>query len=286
MTMTELTMHANGSGHRNASHASIAVRRRAFDFSRVPRHWLAGRKSVTTFCDNLSTFFPHGERFFIAAVRAHEAYVTSDALRAAVRGFSGQEGFHSKAHEGYNELLERQGYPGTKLEREIGNLLVWVTKRSTARQRLGATCALEHLTSLLAKMLMSSEHALDGADPTMASLWKWHAAEENEHKAVAFDVYAAARAPYWERAATMIIASAIFWPKVFEHQVRMMRVDGTAASPREWWSLFEYVFVKPGVLRGIVPEYLQYFRPGFHPNDIDSSHLVEKWMREDGAMTT
>ena len=33
---------------------------------------------------------------------------------------------------------------------------------------------------------------LEGAHPAMVALWKWHAAEENEHKNVAFDVYKAA----------------------------------------------------------------------------------------------
>jgi predicted metal-dependent hydrolase len=26
--------------------------------------------------------------------------------------------------------------------------------------------------------------------------------------------------------------------------------------------------------------YLEYFRPGFHPSDIDTSEFVEKWERE------
>jgi predicted metal-dependent hydrolase len=280
MTMTDPTTQANASSEKRTP---ITVRRREPDFSRVPRHWLGGRKSVTTFFDNLSTFFPAGERFFIAAVRAHDAHVTSDALRADVRAFAGQEGFHSKAHEGYNALLERQGYPAKQLEREIAELLVWVTKRTNRRQRLGATCALEHLTSLLAKMLMDSDHALDGADETMASLWTWHAVEENEHKAVAFDVYRATNAPYWERALAMVLANVIFWPKLIEHQARMMAVDGTSTSAREWLALLHYTFIEPGVVRRILPEYVSYFRPGFHPNDIDSSALIAKWVSEDAT---
>jgi predicted metal-dependent hydrolase len=280
MTMTSTL--TNGVASKSTS-PSIKVRRREFDFDSVPRHWVAGRKSVTTFLDNLSTFFPHGERFFVAAVRAHEKFVTSDDLRAAVRGFCGQEGAHTKAHDGYNAMLARQGYPAEKLDAEIEKLLAFVAKVLPPRMRLSATCALEHMTALMAQMLTADDVALKDADPTMTSLWKWHAAEENEHKAVAFDVYKAAGAPYWERALMMIVASSVFFTKVIEHQVRMMRTDGTATSPREWWSLFHYVFVNPGTLSGIAPEYLQYFRPSFHPNDIDASALIAKWMREEGV---
>jgi len=260
---------------------AIEVRPRKFDIDDVPKHWHGGRKSVTTFLDNLSTFFPAGERFFIAAVRAHDKHVSDEALRAEVRAFCGQEGFHSREHTRYNELLAKQGYPVAELEREVQELLARVTKRAPARARLAITCALEHMTALMAHMLLADARALDGANAQMAALWKWHAAEENEHKAVAYDVYRAANGPYGLRVATMIGATAIFWWRVFRHQARMMRVDGIAYSPREWWALFRYLFVEPGTLRGVFPLYLRYFRPGFHPNEIESAHLVAKWVSEE-----
>ena len=53
--------------------------RLAFD-DEIPRHWHGGRKSVTAFFDNLSIFFPAGERFFIASVNAHRHLVDDDDL--------------------------------------------------------------------------------------------------------------------------------------------------------------------------------------------------------------
>ncbi|MEY4511683.1 MAG: hypothetical protein RLZZ450_3805 [Pseudomonadota bacterium] len=44
---------------------SFPVRNLKFDLSEVtPRYWLAGQRSVTAFFNNLSVFFPAGERFF------------------------------------------------------------------------------------------------------------------------------------------------------------------------------------------------------------------------------
>src|SRR5947207_14260434 len=123
----------------------------------------------------------------------------------------------------------------------------------------------------MGQFLLEDPRMLEGAHPAMAALWRWHAAEENEHKAVAFDVFVAAGGTYGERVLAMVGASLIFWAKVLEHQVRMMGHDGTLFSPREWGSLAWYLGVEPGGLRTVVRHYFAYYRPGFHPSHVDSS---------------
>jgi predicted metal-dependent hydrolase len=253
----------------------------AADAALVPRHWHGGRRAVTTFFDNLSIFFPAGERFFVASVNAHRACVSDEALRAEVKAFCGQEGCHGREHLRYNRMLRDQGYPVEAMEGRVKRLLRGVAKRTPARWQLGVTCALEHFTALLAHLLLSEPRLLEGADPEMAALWRWHAAEENEHKAVAFDVYRAAGGPYLERVGLMLGATVIFWAKVAEHQVRLMRVDGIAASPREWASLLRFlVLQRRGSLLGLLRPYLAYYKPGFHPWDLDNRALLEAWKRE------
>jgi uncharacterized protein len=262
---------------------SITVRNLSFDVDAdVPRHWHGGRRSITTFFDNLSVFFPVGERFFIAAVRAHGAFVRDPRLLEEVRAFCGQEGVHGREHARYNAMLERQGYPVGAMERRVEALLGRASKRLPRRSRLAVTCALEHFTALLAHMLLGDARLLEGAHPEMAALWRWHAAEENEHKSVAYDVYLASGGAYAARIGFMVLASVIFWAKILEHQVRMMKVDGALFSAREWGSLIRFLFVEPGAMRGVMRLYFRYYRPGFHPRDIDSSALIEGWKREYG----
>jgi predicted metal-dependent hydrolase len=121
-------------------------------------------------------------------------------------------------------------------------------------------------------------------------MWLWHAVEEAEHKAVCFDVYQQVAGKgaisYLNRVGAMLYATWIF--AIGAHRaVRMLRTgekDATQdastdraadAAPRK---------PKRGtlqVLREIVPlrMYLQYFRPGFHPWDIDDSDLIAEWKR-------
>ncbi|HTJ43673.1 MAG TPA: metal-dependent hydrolase [Kofleriaceae bacterium] len=259
------------------------VRDLTFDLDQVPRHWHGGRRSVSIFFDNLSIFFPSGERFFVAAVKAHRDRATDPKLRDEVRAFCAQEGMHGREHVRYNRRLEEHGYPAAKLESKVERLLKRVTKLLSPRARLAVTCALEHFTSLMAHMLLEDGRGLEGADPRMAALWRWHAAEESEHKAVAFDLYVASGGGWWTRVWTMVGATIVFWAKVLEQQIRMMRADGCLWSPREWGRLAWWLYGKPGPMRKIVWKYLSYYRPSFHPWQVDTRALLEDWKTKQAA---
>jgi uncharacterized protein len=258
--------------------ATLEVRDLSFEtIAEAPRHWHGAGRAVTLFFDNLSLFFPPGERFFIASVKAHRDRVRDPELAAAVRDFCAQEGVHSREHQRYNAHLEARGLPARAIEGRVQRLLDRVTRRTSARRRLAITCALEHFTALMGDALLRDPRLLHGAAPQMAALWRWHAAEENEHKAVAFDVYRAAGGGYVERIVVMLGATVIFWAKTVEQQARLMAADGSLGSAREWWSLAKFLFVTPGGLRRVPRQWLTYFRPGFHPWDHDNRALLEAW---------
>ncbi len=250
----------------------ITPRNRTFDFA-VPQFWFGGQRAITIFYDNLSILFPEGERFFMQSVRAHQQYLDSDVGRAEVRAFLQQEGAHSREHHRFNERLAALGYPVPALERGVK----WIldrARRLPKRWQLSATCALEHFTASLGHLLLSDLSVLGAAHPEMAALWQWHAAEEIEHKAVAFDAYRAAGAPYVERAGIMLLTTVIFWAKVIEQQARMMKAAGIAWDLAEWGRLLHFLYVSPGPMRRMVPLYLDYFRPRFHPWDLDDRALI------------
>jgi len=262
---------------------SFPVRNLKFDLNEtVPRFWLGGRRSVTAFFNNLSVFFPAGERFFIAAVREQRDAIKDPQLAADARAFYGQEGAHSREHERYNQMLRAQGYPIDALESRVEAILVHVTEKLSPIERLAVTSGLEHFTALLAHWLLSNPQLLEGADPTLAALWRWHAAEENEHKAVAFDVFKAAGGSYFDRAFLMALATLVFLGKVAEYQVRLMHTDGIASSAREWKQLYDFLFTR-GRLHTLIPHYFAYYKPSFEPWQLDNRALVEQWKLDSQA---
>jgi predicted metal-dependent hydrolase len=256
------------------------IRNLKFDVGpQIPRYWHGDRRSVTLFFNNLSIFFPVGERFFIKTVKDHRHHIKDAKLAEEARVFYAQEGIHSREHQSYNDMLRHQGYPVARLESRIATLLNLVARVIWLRGQLAVTCALEHFTALMAHWLLLEKRHLEGADPTMAALWRWHAAEENEHKAVAFAVFRAAGGSYVERALVMVIATVIFWGLVFVQQIQLMRVDGIASSRKEWAALGRFIFGRGGLI-SLLPLYFSYYRPRFEPWELDNQDLLDAWKRE------
>ncbi|MFT3924942.1 MAG: metal-dependent hydrolase [Myxococcales bacterium] len=194
---------------RRTNEPSIVVRNLHFPLDAdVPQYWLENTRSVTMFLDHLSLVFPPGERFFINSVRAFEADLQANpVLRDEARRFYQQEALHGREHTRYNELLTARGYPVGAIDKSAQDLLGLASKALPPRMQLAVTCALEHFTALLAQILLGDDSILEGADPAMAALWRWHAAEENEHATVAYDVFHEVGGTYVERTLVMVGAT-------------------------------------------------------------------------------
>lgn len=253
----------------------------------VPRHWLGGSAAATGLANAVCMLFPVGERFFVRSVNHYKAVWSKDPeLAARVKGFYGQEGKHASVHDDWNAVLASQGY-------DIEPFLAWYTESqarwegmSPAALRLATTAAAEHFTAIMAEGALSGgDQLLAVSHPTMARLLGWHAVEEIEHKAVAFDVLRAVNPSYALRIAGLAMATyhlGRFW---FTGARALWKQDGLTvrqafaelrALPGERRSLLRRVF-----LRGIK----DYLRPGFHPDDNDTYGLAQGWLaREGGAM--
>jgi predicted metal-dependent hydrolase len=115
----------------------------------------------------------------------------------------------------------------------------------------------------------------------MSALWRWHAIEETEHKAVAYDVYREALGDgpgaYLQRAAGMVLATGLLWSLVFLYHARLVREDGGLTDVRGWGRYLRFLFIRPAVLPKLVLPWLGYFRPSFHPWQHDNFALVRAW---------
>ena len=240
--------------------------------------WHPQGRHVTHFFNALSVFFPEGERFFIHAVRHYRDRISEPQLKKAVAAFIGQEAMHGREHTEYNALMQAAGLPERRLEGVVTRLLERIKKHQPPALQLSATIALEHFTAIMADRLLGDERVLAGAEAHYARLWRWHALEETEHKAVAFDVYdrVMGRGPkaYVIRAAGLLGATLLFWPLVFGFHISMLRADPQARGLRGWLRLLDFQFGRTGALRKLVLPWLEYFRPSFHPWDQDNSRYL------------
>lgn len=253
-----------------------------FDLSGLtPSTWHPDGAHVSHWFNAMSIFFPEGEKFFINSVRNYQHKVTDPKLQDDVKGFIGQEAVHGREHRVYNAWLAEHGYPAERLEGWVIKILKFTNATTTRGQQLGATIALEHLTAIMADNILSDARVLEGTDPRIASLWRWHAIEETEHKAVAFDVYRAAfgsglRA-YLQRILVFFFASVEFWIEVLIFHWQLLKQDGIQWNLRGWGRLLKVLFITPGAMPAIFLPWLSYFRPRFHPWDQDNRRHIEQW---------
>ena len=238
----------------------------------VPRYWFDGLRHATLLVDAVNLLFPKGERFFVRSVVHHLPRIEDASLRAQVRGFAGQEGKHAKAHEDFAAVMETHGYRMESFMRWYQRIAYDTVERAAPPAlRLATTAACEHFTAMLAEEALT-EGFLEKMHPAMGRLLRWHAAEEIEHKAVAFDVLRLVAPGYPLRLAGLGLATTLlggFWVAAL---VDLHRQDAKLPPAPSREATAEELAKGPlGVfVRGI----LDYARPSFHPDDHDNRALA------------
>ncbi|MDB5988572.1 MAG: hypothetical protein JWR16_3625 [Nevskia sp.] len=261
--------------------------RRDFRFHLPPsrvRNWHGRGAHVSHFFNALSIFFPVGERYFIASVRAHRNRVTDAGLNDEVGIFIGQEAMHGREHESYNRLIAQAGLPADKLERCVAKVLSLTQQATPPAWQLSSTIALEHFTAILADRLLRDDELLQGSVEEFRNLWLWHSIEETEHKGVAYDVWqqvmGRGAAAYAVRTGGMLVTAAAFVTLVTAFSAVLIENDPHLRDQRGGYrELLQFLLGRKGLVRASLPAWLAYFRPSFHPWQHDNRALLRKIKR-------
>ena len=282
----------------NRAGASFPVRRMDFKFGDVPRYWAKGDAGITHFMTALSSLFPEGEQFFVNSARAvrNDPKLADARLQKEISAFIGQEAMHSKEHLAFNASAQAYGYDVRTLEQRTGKVIEYGVAISTKLLKpfgftkemidLTGTCALEHFTSTIAEELLSNPNIQAMfEDETMYNLWMWHAVEENEHKAVAFDVfvgmYGSGAKAYFMRSLALVLAMSILFITQSYFTATLLKTDGKLTW-RDTKYMIRYMYGANGFMTRQIPTLLSFLKPNFHPNDLDTTELLNKWRAELG----
>ena len=260
----------------------IPARRMSLDeaLSEVPRHFAhEGTIVGGHVMASLSSLFPDGEDFFVRSVRHYRDQITDPVLKKQVGGFIGQEAIHGREHRVFNARLAELGYPTKAYEKMTLQGLKFYEKVAGKKRCLALTAALEHFTASIAETLLTDEWTrTETGHPAVRDLFVWHALEESEHKAVAFDVYRAIGGDERTRIQVMngmrvffpvlIVAmttiSVALDPEAYRHPIKLVRsIRRVLTSPLMGKELYHTLAL--------------YCRKGFHPDDIDTDDLVAEW---------
>lgn len=264
-----------------SSDRQVPTRRISFadPLADLPKHFAAdGDLILSHLAVALTSLFPDGEDYFVRSVRHYRDRIEDPVLKRQVAGFIGQEAMHGREHRALNDRLAELGYPVKRFERVVRASLRLRTKTAPPIANLAVTAALEHFTATLAEMLLSDERArAEFGHDGIRNLFLWHALEESEHKAVAFDVYRAVGGSERLRIWTMkVIRPGFVVVSALLVAISLLgdRQTYRRGALRESWRSFR---ASPLVGRALWEQLKDYDRRDFHPDDSDTDELLEEW---------
>jgi uncharacterized protein len=247
--------------------------------------WHQDGPAVTHFMNALSLMFPAGERFFMDAVRHYRDQITDPELKQQIAGFIGQEAMHTREHVEYNDLMQADGLPAHELDQWLWKFLAVLRKVFGAKYALATTISLEHYTAMFADRVLKDPDGTVGGVTGYQQMWMWHAFEEAEHKAVSYDVWSAVMTSglrnYIARTGNMLIVTAIFWSVTLYFHTRLLLAHRRQHGKIGIFNMLRLVRFVWGPRKGVIPrllkEYVEYFKPGFHPWDQDNREQLDKF---------
>lgn len=287
MSTTEQTVTQSSSpDHR------FPTRRMDFEehIKQLPKHYAEdGDVVISHFWAWLSATFPEGEEFFVRSVRHYRGQITDPALKKQVTSFIGQEASHGREHRVLNEHLNDLGFPTARIEQMATKANKFRERIFSAEMNLAATVVAEHFTALLAEKCLEDEALRRQlGHQAMQDIYVWHALEESEHKAVAFDVYRAVggRDKIRIRTAKMMRYTLPLMAVVFLLQVLL--TDKAARRPGALRRGVQRFRKGPLWNKEMWEAIKDFERPDFHPNDRNTDALLAEWRErlfgEQGAM--
>ncbi len=277
------------------THPEMTVRKPNFGLNKdsMPVHYYMDNPVITHLLNSFHVVFPAGEKFFIRAVNRYAAQLNDPIMKERVKAFAGQEIQHMAQHQKFYETLRKQGFPVDDFAHEYEESAYKTVEPFVMKLfdhlfgegkgnaiALSVTAALEHYTATLAEVALNHPELFENLDEDMVHLLKWHAAEEIEHKAVTFDALKAVDDSYAMRAAGMVIGSlALFWYAglnmakfiAYDKHINWSEMPAKTAKALPKLAALGWE---------LVATLLPYFKPDFHPDQMDNKELAQQFFKE------
>jgi uncharacterized protein len=219
---------------------------------------------------------PYLEPYFIDAIKEGTRHVRDPRLRSDARAFCAQEANHSRQHGRYGRFL-RKRYPRLEdYEKAIQQSLVRSRREEPLAFRLAFTAACEAITGELSRFLFRRAEAwFRDADVHFAGLMLWHAAEEIEHKSVAFEILEASGCGYGVRVSALGSAVRQMLVELDPIASYMLAVDGIGGAV----SRARRLAFRADFITAVVPRLIRYAMPGYDPSSEPDPPEASAWLR-------
>jgi predicted metal-dependent hydrolase len=263
----------------------MRVRKVKFDLQKkLVRHYFKGNVFSTHLSNSLHIIFPEGEKFFIRSCRKFLDRIDDPTLKQEVIDFMGQEGMHSAAHKDFWQYLEKQGFKVQPfvnffnrsafggVEKAIYSLM---GEELGSTFSLAITAGLEHYTALLAEVAFENENEFKHLPDEMRHLLFWHAAEEIEHKSVAFDLLSKMSDSQLIKNTGFTMASLMLFFYAVGGQL-YFTVQDEESSVSDWPAEFLDFAESLGspMAKKFLTNIMAYYKSDYHPSQLNNDHFA------------
>jgi predicted metal-dependent hydrolase len=245
----------------------MKVRKPAYDYSASMPRWCRTYPEYSQIVNVASLTLPYLEPYLNTVMRrAQNQLGPEHPLNADIALFCKQEAAHYLQHDAYNQALRNAGY--TRLSEYEARFRAHFDRLLEERS-LKFNCAyslgFESIGPIYAEWWFEqTDDVMAGADPSVVSLWKWHLAEEFEHRTVAWDVFQTLFGGYFYRVYGLLsflrdlrVVNRGALSYMLKEDARRMTPEEQAASRRRFAEIRkrESSFVRSRLLRVMSPLY-------------------------------
>ncbi|ARS28736.1 metal-dependent hydrolase [Sphingomonas sp. KC8] len=229
-------------------------------------HW-APNHSFAQITNAGSTSLPNVETYLNKVVARAALEIEDDQLKEDMRLFMAQEGNHYRQHRLFNKTLYTR-YPKLKVfEDELGRDYERMLARTSLKMNAAYCEGFESTGIIYAEFFFEQiDDLTKDADQRLVKLWRWHLAEEFEHRTVCFDIHNALGGGYFRRILGFIWASihlGRYSKRVSEYMLSVDRETMTPEQRRESIRLEKQYSARLG--RFVLPHMLKVFSPRYNP---------------------
>jgi len=170
----------------------MQVRFPKWDFSKVRSHW-APHWEFAQMQNAASTVPAYIEPYLVKVMQRAQRVLPArhEALHRDLDIFIKQEMQHCRQHLQFNKALRADGYEGMlQIEKEYEADYDRFLQTKSLRFNIAYSEGFEAVSAVAVENFFEEfDEFLEGADAEAVEMWKWHLAEEYEHREVAHDVY-------------------------------------------------------------------------------------------------
>jgi predicted metal-dependent hydrolase len=172
----------------------MKVRKPSYDYSSSLPRWCRTYPEYSQVINVASLSLPYLEPYLNTVMRRAQSKLDGEhRLNPDIALFCKQEAAHYLQHDAYNEALRKAGYPRlSEFEDRFRAHFDRLLNERSLKFNCAYSLGFESIGPIYAEWWFEqTDDVMEEADPSVVSLWKWHLAEEFEHRTVAWDVYQA-----------------------------------------------------------------------------------------------